>query len=232
MFNRFEQKNKLKFLYYKIYHKFFSEKFNKTINYNFDKKISRLDLLNFIIKKKVIQSYLEIGCDQNQIFDTISVEQKIGVDPASGGNYRGTSDEFFKNNNVNFDCIFIDGLHEYKQVIRDIKNSLKFINSGGYIILHDTLPDKISAQYVPRCRYKWNGDVWKAIVEVRTWQHCETFTCLIDQGVSIIQKKENTDFLKIKIKNFQNIKFKFFYENYKNLMRIKTYEETIKILDT
>ena len=72
----------------------------------------------------------------------------------------------------------------------------------------------------------------KAIVEVRTWQRCETFTCLIDQGVSIIQKKENTDFLKIKIKNFQNIKFKFFYENYKNLMRIKTYEETIKILDT
>ena len=230
MFNHFEQKKKLVFLFFKIYHKMFSEKFNKKINYNFDKTKWRLDLLNTIIKKKKIKNYLEIGCDQNQVFNLIDLENKVGVDPASGGNFRGTSDEFFKKNNNYFDCIFIDGLHEYEQVKRDIDNSLKYLNSEGYIILHDTLPDKISAQYVPRCRYKWNGDVWKAVVEIRTLPDYETFTCLIDQGVTIIQKKKNTDILKINEK-FKNLKFKFFYENYTNLMRVRSYEEILKILD-
>ena len=178
-----------------------------------------------------MNNYLEIGCDQNQVFNNILVKNKIGVDPYSGGNFRGTSDDFFKQNKLNFDCIFIDGLHEYEQVIKDIKNSLNFLQADGYLVLHDCLPRKLSAQLVPRCRYKWNGDVWKAIVEVRTWDTCETITCLIDEGVSIIQKKKNTDLLLIgDKKDFKKLRFSFFYEKYEDIMRVKNYRDTLNFL--
>ena len=93
---------------------------------------------------------------------------KIGVDPVSGGNYRGKSDDFFSNNKKKFDLIFIDGLHEYQQVRKDILNSIKCLKEGGFILVHDCLPRSISAQAVPRFRNIWTGDVWKAIDEFRT----------------------------------------------------------------
>ena len=228
--NKFEQNRKLNFFLCKIYHLIFSEKFNKIIKYEFEPNYTRLDLINHIKKKKKLKNYLEIGCDQNQVFDHVDVESKIGVDPSSGGNFRGTSNDFFRSNNKKFDCIFIDGLHEYDQVIKDIKNSLKCLLPGGYVMLHDCLPNKNSAQLVPRCRYKWNGDVWKAIVEVRTWNEYETITCLVDEGISIIQKKKNSNILDMNIKNFKNMKFSFFYYNYEKIMNIKTFKQTLSFL--
>ena len=50
---------------------------------------------------------------KTQLFSKIKIKIKIGVDPVSGENIRETSDNFFKKNNVKFDIIFIDGLHEY-----------------------------------------------------------------------------------------------------------------------
>ena len=230
MKNKFENNRKINFLANKIYHFFFSERFNKKINFEFDKSKSRVDLVTNAIQKKKYQKYLEIGCDQNQLFDKIENVHKIGVDPVSGGNYRATSDSFFDQNTNHFDCIFIDGLHEYSQVIRDIKNSLKYLNDDGVIILHDCLPDCISKQQVPRARYSWNGDVWKAIVEVRTWEYCDTCTCLIDQGVSIIKKRSNKKILDIDIVNFKKLSYRFFYENYAKLMRLKNYDDAINFL--
>ena len=50
---------------------------------------------------------------------------------------RQTSDKFFKKNNSKFDLIYIDGNHLKSYVIRDINNSIKFLNEGGLIILDD-----------------------------------------------------------------------------------------------
>ena len=52
--NLLEQKRNFEFLLYKIYHFIFSEKFFKKIEYNFDNSKTRLDLINFLIKKKTI----------------------------------------------------------------------------------------------------------------------------------------------------------------------------------
>ena len=213
-----------KFFFSKIYHLLFKEKFKKKLFFNFPKKISRLDLIKRAITKNNYQSYLEIGCDDDKIFNSINIK-KIGVDPFSGGNFRGTSDEFFSQNKNKFDCIFIDGLHIYEQVKKDILNSIDCLNENGIIILHDCLPQTISAQAVPRYRYLWNGDVWKAVVEARTWHHVNTVTVLIDQGVSIIKKNKNTDILKIKVENFESIKFEDFYNNHKEYMRIVNYAD-------
>jgi len=225
--NKLEQNRKSNFLFNKLYHIVFGEKFSKKINFKFDNK-NRVELIKYMIENKNYKKYLEIGCHNDEVFNKISIE-KIGVDPVSGGNFRGTSDEFFKKNKSNFDCIFIDGLHEYKQVKRDILNSIKFLENDGIIILHDCLPPSIDRQRVPRTRYTWNGDVWKAIVEVRTWSHVGTYTILSDQGLGIIQKKYNSDILNLKITNFDKLSYKFFYENYPILMRTIYFEEFIKI---
>ena len=215
---------KKKFFFSKVYHLLFKEKFNKKLVFNFPEKVSRLDLIKRAITKNNYQAYLEIGCDDDKIFNSINIK-KIGVDPFSGGNFRGTSDEFFLQNKNKFDCIFIDGLHIYEQVKKDILNSIDCLNANGIIILHDCLPQTISAQAVPRYRYLWNGDVWKAVVEARTWNQVNTVTVLVDQGVSIIKKNKNTNVLKIEIQNFKKLKFEDFYNNHKKYMRIVNYDD-------
>ena len=226
--NKLEQERKLTFLINKVYHLIFSEKFSKKINFNFDKR-NRLDLIKHVIKKNDYKNYLEIGCHNNEVFDKIEIE-KIGVDPISGGNYKGTSDKFFKESVKNFDCIFIDGLHEYNQTKRDILNSIEILNKDGIIILHDCLPPSISHQRVPRTRYTWNGDVWKAIVEARTWEHVDTYTVLSDQGLGLIKKKKNSNVLNIGNVSFKKLKYKFFYENYPKIMRIISYDKILEII--
>jgi len=66
---------------------------------------------------------------------------------------------------------------------------LKRLNDGGYILILDRLPHSLSSQAVPRYKITWNGDVWKAIVDLRQQDDLEIFTCLVDYGISIIQKK-------------------------------------------
>ena len=225
-----ENFNKKVYFFNKIYYLLLKERFNKKISYNFPKNINRWDLIKRIIKEKRFNSYLEIGCDDDYSFSQIEVEKKIGVDPYSGGNYKGTSDEFFLRNSDCFDCIFIDGLHEYDQVYKDIINSLKFLNEGGIILLHDCLPASVHQQAVPRYKKIWNGDVWKAIVNIRTNADYDTITCYIDHGVSIIRKQKNVDRLNLNIDNFKNLKFKDFYYNYKKYMRLVDYENIFDYL--
>ena len=158
----------------------------------------------------------------------LNIMHKIGVDPVSGGNIRKTSDVFFKDKNEKFDLIFIDGLHIYNQVKKDILNSIKFLNDNGLILVHDCMPDNLGKQAVPRYKMQWNGDVWKAIVDLRQNENLEIFTCEMDQGIGIIQNKKNTSILKC-TKPINELKFKDYYENYKEYLRVISLEELKKI---
>ena len=203
----------------KLYYIIFVENFSYKVSYNFPSNYFRWDLIKYLHEKYNFKSYLEIGCDKNQLFSKININKKFGVDPSSGGNIRKTSDEFFKDNKETFDLVFIDGLHEYSQVKKDILNSLKFLNKGGLILVHDCLPENMSKQAVPRYRMIWNGDVWRAIVDLRQNENIEIYTCEMDQGIGVIQKKKNTEILKID-KKINELKFKDFYENYKKYVRV------------
>ena len=219
-----EKINKFKKIFNKLYYEYFIENFKDKISFNFPKDYFRWDLIDYLIQKNSFENYLEIGCDDDQLFSKISISDKIGVDPNYGGNLRKTSDQFFHENKLTFDCIFIDGLHTYKQVKKDILNSIKFLNNNGFILVHDCLPSTLSSQAVPRYKMLWHGDVWKAIVDFRRDNSIEIFTCLIDWGIAIIQKKENSDILKID-KKISKLKFKDFYLNHKRYMRPISYEE-------
>ena len=215
-----------KYIFQRILYYIYGEKFYKRLNYQWSDYPSRFELIQHIIDKKKYNNYLEIGCDDDENFSKINVKKKIGIDPASGGTHRMTSDEFFLSNKEKFDCIFIDGLHYYKQVKKDIFNSLKILNQNGVIFLHDCLPNNVYEQAIPRCQYNWNGDVWKAIVENRTLENLDTYTCYADHGVGIILKRKNRKKLKLNIdNNFIKLKFCDYYNNYKEYMNITEYEE-------
>ena len=124
----------------------------------------------------------------------------------------------------NYDCVFIDGLHIYDQVKRDIVNSSKCLSENGFILVHDCLPRSLSAQAVPRYRFNWNGDVWKAIVDLRRDPNLEIFTFLADEGIAVIQNKKNSNTLKID-KKISDLKFKDFYYNHEEYMRPISFSE-------
>ena len=225
-----EDLNPLKLFFNRVYYFLFIERFNKKLSFNFPVDIFRWDLIQHIINKYNYTSYLEIGCDKDQSFSRIKINKKIGVDPISGGTIRDTSDNFFINNKDKFDIIFIDGLHHYEQVIKDIYNSLDILNDNGHILIHDCLPRTIAHQAIPRYRGSWNGDVWKSIVELRTKSNLEVFTCEIDFGVGVIRKKNNTNPLDIKINDFKKLKFKDYYHNNKEFMNVISYDQILKII--
>ena len=225
-----ENLNPIRLFFNRIYYFLFVERFNKQVSFNFPKNIFRWDLIQHIIDKYNYTTYLEIGCDKDQSFFKIKIDKKIGIDPVSGGTIRDTSDNFFKTNKDKFDIIFIDGLHHYEQVIKDINNSLKILNNNGHILVHDCLPRSIAHQAIPRYRGSWNGDVWKSIVELRTKKDLEVFTCEIDFGVGIIRKKNNLKPIIIKTNDFKKLKFKDYYNNNKEFMNIISFEEALKII--
>ena len=160
---------------------------------------TRIDIINYLIKKYNYKTYLEIGVQNGISFRAIElpIENKIGVDPDlfSKATIHLPSDEFFKENKKTFDIIFIDGLHETNQVDKDIINALDCLNKDGIIVLHDCNPIKEEHQAVPRVSKHWNGDVWKSIVKFQL-KNVAYSVCVVDtdEGIGLIKRLENGEF--------------------------------------
>jgi hypothetical protein len=217
--------NKNNFKFNRLYHYIFGEKFYKKLDFKWHLYPNRHSIIQDTIDRKNYKSYLEIGCDQNILFSKISIEKKVGVDPVLGGTIRDTSDNFFKKNNLKFDIIFIDGLHEYEQVKKDINNSLLFLSDNGVIFLHDCLPKNFISQAVPRARAVWNGDVWKNLVESRTKPEIDTYVIYADNGIGMILKRPNKRILNLDTNNFKELKFRNYFYNYKEYLNVIYYED-------
>ena len=216
-------------LYY-VYHYFTGGFKAKKINISFENKKNRTEIVQNIINLKNFNSYLEIGTFKDELFNFVNCKTKIGVDPAYGGNVRKTSDQFFKENKKTFDFIFIDNLHHYKQVKKDIINSLKVLNDGGVILMHDCMPKDYYYQAVPRCQFEWNGDTWKAFLEIRTNENVDVYCCYADQGIGVILKRKNKNRLDINLKDFSKFNFNDYVENYKKYLNLIEYDDLINIL--
>tara|TARA_B100000767_G_C19756261_1_gene533085 strand:- start:8 stop:724 length:717 start_codon:yes stop_codon:yes gene_type:complete len=210
--------------------KYFRDEKLGNIGFDFSNKPTRQFVVQNIINLKKFESYLEIGTFHDHLFKDIECSKKVGVDPVSGGTVRKTSDKFFENNKDKFDCIFIDGLHYYSQVKKDIENSINILNPNGVILLHDCLPNNHFEQAVPRCQITWNGDVWKAIVGCRSKENLDTYTCYADFGIGVIFNRKNKNLLKINNQNFSKLKFKDYFFKHREFMNIIEYEDLIKII--
>lgn len=155
--------------------------------------MTRTEIINHLIRKSKGTSYLEIGVREPQgNYNQIVCENKIAVDPVPLGEgiLPLTSDEFFKQNLITYDVIFIDGLHEEEQVMKDIVNSLRVLNKGGYVICHDMNPTTELMQKVPiETNGAWTGDCWKAWIKLRSSRKDLSMSVVdTDFGVGIINK--------------------------------------------
>lgn len=182
-----------------IYKKIYNSK-DGNIDWNWkEKSFNRIALVNRLVTKTggLNCDYLEIGCDQNELFHSVPSFNKIGVDPVSGGTHKMTSDDFFKENKKKFDVVFIDGLHEYTQVRKDALNSLEFLDENGWIAFHDFLPANYLEQHIPRLGkgWPWTGDCWKLAYELSKAKGIHFKILKIDRGVGLIKKVSDDYFV-------------------------------------
>ncbi|MEO8926998.1 MAG: class I SAM-dependent methyltransferase [Caulobacteraceae bacterium] len=152
-------------------------------------RYNRISLVNLLLSGNPGGNYLEIGCASNLLFDAVMAKHKIGVDPVSGGTHRQTSDDFFAANpDARFDVAFIDGLHLYDQVRRDLVHCLAAVRSGGWIALHDMLPrDWIEEHVPPLSTAGWTGDGWKVAFELIASPGVDFRLIAIDHGVGVLR---------------------------------------------
>lgn len=150
---------------------------------------NRIAIVNLLVSAHPQGDYLEIGCASNLLFDAVMSGRKTGVDPKSGGTHRQTSDTFFADNpQARFDVVFIDGLHVYEQVRRDLVHSLRAVRKGGWIALHDMLPRDWVEEHVPQLSTAgWTGDGWKAAFELAACPGVDFRLLAVDHGVGVLR---------------------------------------------
>jgi hypothetical protein len=125
-----------------------------------------------------------------------------------------------------FDVIFVDGLHVYEQVYKDIINSLKFLNKNGYIICHDMNPPTEKHQAVPRLQRDWNGDCWKAWVQILTERNDLTMHVVdMDWGCGVIKFGDQQHLLI----DIDKLNYEFLENNRKSVLNLISTEDFLNL---
>lgn len=177
--------------------------------------LDRVEVIQTIIDRIKAKTYLEIGVEGGHTFLRINARKKIAVDPEfkirrkkrlksifknpsnlCNAYYQMESDTFFETKpnklaRCGLDVAFIDGLHTYEQSLRDVQNTLKFLNKKGVIVMHDCNPScEVAAYSVSSFNEaeslnlngwtgQWCGDVWKTICYLRSTQN-KLRICVLD----------------------------------------------------
>ena len=147
---------------------------------------NRIGIVNRLIARAG-DDYLEIGCDADLMFKAAMALRKTGVDPRQGGTHRMTSDSFFAaHQDDRFDVVFIDGLHIYDQVRRDIAHALRLTRLGGFVAVHDMIPRDWIEEHVPKIsNARWTGDGWKCAFELAATPGVDFRLIAADHGVGV-----------------------------------------------
>lgn len=150
--------------------------------------MNRIDVINELIERNGYTTYLEIGVHKGECFEAVRARVKACVDPCSEfpATHKMTSDEFFATNTERYDIVFIDGLHEKYQVLRDVEHALQRLNDGGTIVLHDCSPPDARAAQRDDYGGVWCGTVYQAaiLLKARPDIHVRVLDC--DLGVGIV----------------------------------------------
>jgi len=208
----------------------------------YGEKLNRKAIIERLLNVQPEKKYLEIGVRTGNNFVQIDADYKIGVDPIAPSDlvaqavndkcvyYSLTSDAFFEQmkdcEKIKFNVIFIDGLHEYEQVYKDILNAIEYLTNGGFIIVHDCKPtceivglppeeySKVLEESKKTIGNSWTGDVWKAIVRLRSLHNnLHVFTLDTDWGCAIITKGKPESMLSYTIEDIQSMNYKHLNEN-------------------
>jgi Methyltransferase domain len=153
-----------------------------------------------------IKSSFKVAVDPQFIFDNFRKAGKLVLNPYNLCNqyFEKTSDDFFALDaprvfaKRKIELALIDGMHEYAFALRDVENTLHYGADRVVAILHDCNPLSKDAalsyvDFVARdMKGVWNGDVWKAILHIRSLRPDLTaFVLDCDHGLGFVVKKKN-----------------------------------------
>ena len=149
-------------------------------------------------------NYLEVGVEDGFTFHAIKAARKVAVDPlfrfevpsarmANDLEYHQiTSDAYFGARSAadkKFDVIFLDGLHTFEQILRDVLNAVECLADDGVIVVDDVWPVSYAASLpgiadMQRVRANspdgseaWMGDVYRVVKFVSTFMQSFRFAC-------------------------------------------------------
>jgi hypothetical protein len=201
--------------------------------------MTRTNIINNFIQKFEYKSYLEIGTQNpNGNFNHINIKNKYSVEPfppqglgVNDYSFVGTSDQYFDfiSPDTKFDIVFIDGLHQYDQVLIDIQNSLDHLSDNGTIVCHDCLPTTETMQERENPGGEWTGDTWKAIAELRVERiDLDIKVVDTDYGCGIIRRGTNIPY--ITNENYKT--YTFFNSNKQELMNVISKEQFLQWINS
>lgn len=141
---------------------------------------SYLHALQLIHDHLKAETYLEIGVAGGGSLGMAGNQcQAIGIDPgftigtsirAWAKLFKLPSDDYFAQNDTreilsgkDVQLAFIDGLHTFDQVFRDLLNVMPFVGAESHVILHDVYPVHALMAERERRSIFWTGDVWKVL---------------------------------------------------------------------
>ncbi len=194
--------------------------------------MTRTELINNLISKHDYKSYLEIGVNTpaqpGYNWVGVNILVKHGVDPNVDTTYKMESDTFFKEHiTQKYDIVFIDGLHIFEQVYRDITNSLDNLNEGGTIVVHDCNPVTEITQRRVRASNAWHGDVWKSILKLRIEnENLDINTVNTDEGCGVI--RVGSQELLIVDDGVDPYEYSFLESNRNEVLNLITVDEFVK----
>jgi hypothetical protein len=154
----------------------------------------RWEIIQALIDRFGLKSYLEIGVFQGENFNKIRCELKHSVDPEFPATFQMTSKDFFiikcpQRGMKQYDLVFVDGLHTEDQAYRDIWNAM-WLLSPKIIVVHDCNP-RTKWHTRPPEQYKrgeeWNGTTYRGFIRYK--QENPKKNCFVvdaDYGCGII----------------------------------------------
>jgi len=208
----------------------------------------RVEVIQALIDSRGAKLYLEIGVQSGATFFWIKARRKLAVDPRFAFGrldklrwirwnphnvfneyYAVPSDEFFSARAMmlarrGLDVVFVDGLHTYEQSLRDIENSLQYLRPDGVIVVDDCIPpnEPASRPTRPSGNAPWCGDVWKALVHLRsTRRDLRVFVLDCVFGLGIVTKEPARTMLRYTEREIDALSFDDFKSLREDLLDLK-----------
>lgn len=196
------------------------------------------DALNFPGARFV----LNVGVDAADSFLTITNLNPPGPRPEQSLKYfQMTSDEFFLHHaddligRSGIDVAFVDGLHEWRQALRDVENCLRYLNAGGVIVMHDCSPTREivatplseleAARRLPEWDGTWTGDVYRAVLWLRSQRRdldVQVLDC--DWGVGLVRRGETRKPLQLDANRISSFSYTELAANRRELLNLRAPE--------
>jgi hypothetical protein len=207
--------------------------------------------INLLADRLSAKRYLEIGVHKGDTFTDVKIAERTAVDPEfkfdinplAGEHthfYEKTSDQFFSAIEADtvFDIIFIDGLHQFEQVVRDFSNAIIHSRSSSVIVLDDTKPNDVYSA-IPNVRdtmkfrsragiedFSWHGDVYKLVFFLHDFWPALNYRTIVGSGnpQTFVWRSQNFERVP-RFNSFESISRLTYYQLIDNIDVLRECEE-------